>query len=145
MNTTRKPTPSSLALAALLALAPAVAVPDDAPSEDEEMKTWSVHAIDDLLAERAASGRDYLSFLRMPALHAGVYVLPAGGSDRQSPHEEDELYYVLEGRAGFRVDGEETRVEPGDVIYVKAGAEHRFHSIEEDLKLLVFFSTAESP
>lgn len=108
------------------------------------MKTWSIHEIEKLLEERQASGRPYLGFLRVPALHAGVYVLPKGGEDRQEPHDDDEIYYVLEGRAGFRADGAESTVKAGDVIYVKAGAEHRFHSIEEDLKLLVFFSTADS-
>jgi mannose-6-phosphate isomerase-like protein (cupin superfamily) len=117
---------------------------DGATAKGEKMKTWSIHAITKLLEEREASGRPYLGFLRVPALHAGVYVLPKGASDLQQPHDDDEIYYVLEGRAGFLVDGEETEVEPGAVIYVKAGAEHRFHSIEEDLKLLVFFSTAES-
>jgi hypothetical protein len=28
------------------------------------------------------------------------------------------------------------------VVFVKAGIEHRFHSIKEELKILVFFSGA---
>jgi hypothetical protein len=38
---------------------------------------------------------------------------------------------------------EDREVGPGAVIFVKAGDEHRFHSISEDLTLLVFFAPAE--
>ena len=74
----------------------------------------------------------------------GLYVLPAGGVDPQKPHAEDEVYYVVSGRGSIRVDAEDHQVEPGSIVFVKAGAEHRFHSIAEDLTLLVFFAPAES-
>src|SRR5262245_14077686 len=51
--------------------------------------------LDDLIARRAAEGRLYLEFLSVPDLSAGIYELPAGGVDPQSPHAEDELYYVI--------------------------------------------------
>lgn len=86
----------------------------------------------------------YSEFLRVPALSAGWYVLPAGGSDPQRPHREDELYYVTAGRAVVRVGAEDRPVEPGTIIYVPAGAEHRFHSITEELRVLVMFAPAES-
>ncbi len=70
-----------------------------------------------------------------------MYVLKAGAQDSHTPHEDDELYYVQEGRGMIQVEGKDYRVEPGGIIFVKAHAAHEFHSIEEDLKLLVFFST----
>ncbi len=79
----------------------------------------------------------------MPALSAGLYVLPAGAADTQSPHTEDEVYYVLAGRGAIHVEGEDRPVEPGSVIFVKAGDAHRFHSITEELILLVLFAPAE--
>ena len=54
-------------------------------------------------AERAQTGKLYQEFLRVPALSAGVYVLPAGGTDPQKPHKEDEMYYVVRGHAKMRV------------------------------------------
>jgi mannose-6-phosphate isomerase-like protein (cupin superfamily) len=96
-----------------------------------------------LLGERQTSGKLYLEFLRVASLSMGVYALPAGGTDPQSPHTEDEVYYVASGRGAIRVDGEDRSVQPGSVIFVPAGAEHRFHSITEDLTLLVFFAPAE--
>jgi len=92
---------------------------------------------------RARSGKAYLEFLRVPDLSAGLYQLPAGGTDPQSPHTEDELYYVVSGRAQIHVADEDRPVRAGSVVYVAKNVEHRFHSIEEDLTVLVFFAPAE--
>jgi mannose-6-phosphate isomerase-like protein (cupin superfamily) len=96
-----------------------------------------------LLDERAKSGRLYLEFLRVPALSAGLYVLPAGGVDPQGTHTEDEVYYIISGRGAIQVAGESRAVAAGSVVFVKAGDEHRFHSIAEELVILVFFAPAE--
>lgn len=99
--------------------------------------------LDDTLRERQQAGRLYFEFLRVPALSAGVYVLPPGGADPQQPHAEDELYYVASGAASIEVDGESRPVRAGSLIYVPAHAPHRFHSITEELRILVFFAPAE--
>lgn len=97
----------------------------------------------ELVRQRAASGKLYLEFLRVPDLSMGLYALPAGSSDPQSPHTEDEVYYVVEGKAKIKVANEDRVVRAGSVVYVPKHLEHRFHSIEEDLKILVFFAPAE--
>ena len=97
-----------------------------------------------LLADRQRSGPAYLEFLRVPSMSLGIYSLPAGSADPQKPHEEDEVYYVLRGRGMIRVGTEDRAVEPGSLVFVAAGVEHRFHSIAEELTLLVFFAPAES-
>jgi quercetin dioxygenase-like cupin family protein len=94
--------------------------------------------------QRAASGRLYREFLRVPALSAGLYVLPAGGTDPQKPHREDEIYYVIRGRARCQAGKEDREVSAGSVIFVAAELEHRFHDIEEELAVLVLFAPAES-
>ena len=96
-----------------------------------------------LVDERSRSGCLYLEFLRRPALSVGVYQLPAQGTDPQSPHTEDEVYYVVSGKAMVRVGAEDRSVGPGSIVYVAANIEHRFHAIEEDLIVLVFFAPAE--
>jgi mannose-6-phosphate isomerase-like protein (cupin superfamily) len=93
---------------------------------------------------REQSGKRYLEFLRIPAMSAGVYVLPAGGTDPQSPHQEDEMYYVVRGRARMRAGAEDQAVSEGSVIFVATGVEHRFYDITEELVVLVFFAPAES-
>jgi mannose-6-phosphate isomerase-like protein (cupin superfamily) len=100
--------------------------------------------IADLLAQRQRLGKPYLEFLRIPAMSAGLYILPAGATDRQQPHNEDEIYYVVRGRARMRVGEEDRLVTPGTIIFVEANVEHRFHDIDEDLEVLVLFGPAES-
>lgn len=100
--------------------------------------------ITNLQQQRHSTGRAYLEFLRVPSLSAGLYELPADGVDPQQPHDEDEIYYVISGQAQIHVDGEDRPVGPGSVIYVAAGIDHRFHSIEEDLTVLVVFAPAET-
>jgi mannose-6-phosphate isomerase-like protein (cupin superfamily) len=73
----------------------------------------------------------------------GLYVLPAGGVDPQSPHTEDEIYYVVSGKAQIKVADEDRVVQAGSVVYVAKNVEHRFHSIEEELTVIVFFAPAE--
>jgi mannose-6-phosphate isomerase-like protein (cupin superfamily) len=100
--------------------------------------------ISDLGKKRAQSGRSYLEFLRVPALSAGVYVLQAGATDQQQPHKEDEMYYVVSGRARMKVGSEDREVSVGSVIFVEANLEHRFYDIKQELTALVFFAPAES-
>src|ERR671939_314797 len=100
--------------------------------------------IGDVEAARAAAGRLYEEFLRVDSMSAGLYVLEAGSEDPQSPHAEDEIYYVIAGRAQVEVAGEHRAVGPGSVVFVGKRVDHRFHSIEERLELLVLFAPAES-
>jgi quercetin dioxygenase-like cupin family protein len=90
------------------------------------------------------SGKRYFEFLRVPAMSAGMYTLHAGGTDPQSPHREDELYYVIRGKARMKAGNEDHLVTAGSMIFVAAGVEHRFYDIEEELSVLVFFAPAES-
>lgn len=96
-----------------------------------------------LVEERQRSERLYLEFLRVPTLSVGLYALPAGASDPQQPHTEDEVYYVVSGQGQLRVGGEDRAVQAGSIVFVGAGVEHRFHSIQRDLSILVFFAPAE--
>jgi mannose-6-phosphate isomerase-like protein (cupin superfamily) len=100
--------------------------------------------IADLDEQRQQSGKRYFEFLRAPAMSAGVYVLSAGSPDPQSPHKEDEMYYVVRGRGRMRAGSEDQAVTEGSVIFVAAGVEHRFYEITEELTVLVFFAPAES-
>ncbi|HZY71018.1 MAG TPA: cupin domain-containing protein [Thermoplasmata archaeon] len=102
-------------------------------------------ALDRLITAARGGGVHYREFLRATALSAGLYFLPAGSDDRQVPHREDELYLVLRGRARFRLGADDREVGPNDLIYVAAGAEHRFHSVLEELVLLVVFAPPETP
>ncbi|MEU4209873.1 cupin domain-containing protein [Streptomyces sp. NPDC026206] len=100
--------------------------------------------LDELEVERAANDGAYLQFLRERNMSVGLYALNAGESDPQGPHAQDEVYVVMSGRASITVGPETTQVGRGSVVYVPAGATHRFHHISEDLRVLVVFSPPES-
>ena len=93
---------------------------------------------------RKKSAKSYLEFLRVSSLSAGVYVLATGSTDAQKPHREDEMYYVVRGRARMRIGGEDQVVAAGSIIFVAANIQHSFYEIAEELVVLVFFAPAES-
>jgi mannose-6-phosphate isomerase-like protein (cupin superfamily) len=97
-----------------------------------------------LAADRARRGDAYLEFLRVAAMSAGLYVLPAGSVDAQTPHGQDELYYVVRGKARMRAGAEDRPLEAGTVVFIAAHVEHRFYDIQEELMVLVLFAPAES-
>lgn len=96
--------------------------------------------MDDLLKSRRESGALYHEFLNVPSMRLGIYELAAGTDDPQQPHAQDEMYYAISGRAQIRVGDEDSAVESGSAIFVPAGVPHRFHSITEDLAMLVAFA-----
>lgn len=102
-----------------------------------------VYAVADIQKQQAGGDKRYLEFLREPSMSMGVYVLPAGGVDGQSPHTEDEVYYVVSGRGRFVSADEDVAVQAGSILFVPAHEEHRFHTIEETLHILVIFAPAE--
>lgn len=104
------------------------------------MDAWELSEVE---AARAATGRLYHEFLTVPDLSAGLYVIEAGGTDPQSPHTEDELYYVISGAATVTVGDDERDVRAGSLVFVAAHVPHRFHDITERLVLLVMFGPAE--
>lgn len=102
---------------------------------------WNLESLE---TQRVGQGGPYLEFLRTTSLSAGLYVLPAGAADAQTPHHEDELYYVARGKARMRIGDTDQAIGPGSVIFVAAEAQHRFHAIEEELTVVVFFAPPEA-
>ena len=99
-----------------------------------------VFELTEVIADHGRTDRLYHEFFVAPRLSLGLYVLPAGEPDPQSPHTEDEVYYVVQGRGMVRIGNEDRPVAPGSMVYVGEGVEHRFHSITEDLTILVVFA-----
>jgi mannose-6-phosphate isomerase-like protein (cupin superfamily) len=95
--------------------------------------------INDAKRRLQAAGGGYEIVHESPGIEIGVYVLVAPEPDRQQPHEDDELYVVLEGRGTLDVEGESSELEEGQAVFVEAGADHRFSGYE-GLSVLVIFS-----
>ena len=98
----------------------------------------------DVERERAHQGNAYREFLRVSSMSAGIYVLAAGSTDGQAPHRQDEMYYVVRGRARMRAGSQDQSIAPGSLLFVAAEVEHQFYAIEEELTVLVFFAPAET-
>ena len=107
------------------------------------MHSFEIEVVKQRLAE---AGGGYEVVHESAGLELGVYVLVAPEPDRQQPHEDDELYVVLEGTGVLQVEGEDVPVREGTAVFVEAGADHRFTAYEH-LSVLVLFERkpAENP
>jgi mannose-6-phosphate isomerase-like protein (cupin superfamily) len=100
--------------------------------------------LDDAIARAQAAPDSYAGkVMQSDLLSVGLYLLPAGGTDGQSPHHEDEVYFAVRGRATLRVGTEDHPVQPGTLLFVPARAVHFFHDISEELVLVVFWAPPE--
>jgi mannose-6-phosphate isomerase-like protein (cupin superfamily) len=99
--------------------------------------------LDDTIVRARAADGYAAEVLRSELLSVGVYLLPAGGTDDQTPHHEDEVYFAVRGRATLRVGDGDHPVHPGTLLFVPAEAVHFFHDITEELVLVVFWAPPE--
>lgn len=74
------------------------------------------------MGERFASG------FKHGSMSVELYV--PQGQDPQKPHEQDELYFIIEGTSILWIEGSEFQCAPGDAFFVKAGAAHHFLSFQ---------------
>ena len=79
----------------------------------------------------------YRSLFTHGTLDAGLYA--PRGTDPQRPHDRDEVYVIASGSGTFFHAGKRTPFEPGEVLFVPAGAEHRFEDFSDDFSTWVFF------
>jgi mannose-6-phosphate isomerase-like protein (cupin superfamily) len=96
---------------------------------------FEISAVRDRLRE---GGGGYEVVHESSGLELGVYVLVAPEPDRQQPHEDDEVYVVLEGTGVLEVEGKSVPVKEGSAVFVEAGVDHRFTAYEH-LSVLVLF------
>ena len=82
-------------------------------------------------------GAEFATLFRHGTLEVEFY--RPDGVDRQTPHTRDEVYVVASGRGAFLNGDQRHAVEAGEVLFVPAGAEHRFVDFTEDFATWVFF------
>ncbi len=90
-------------------------------------------------ADRARRNRDdpYSVALTRGTLELGFY--SPIEVDRQEPHDQDEVYVVLQGNGRFLNGDSITEFGPGDALFVPAGVEHRFLDFSDDTEMWVIF------
>ena len=102
---------------------------------------WQLFHLDELLKKVAGSEPRFHEFLHVRSMSMAVYRLPKGAKDMQSPHLEDEIYVVIEGKATLMVNGKEQEASKGAILFVAANTPHTFFDIKEDLTVLAFFGS----
>ena len=107
--------------------------------EDKEFPDVLLFEADSLITQLQTQDKRWTAFLRGENVLTGIYHLKAGMQDMQKPHDTDEVYYIIEGKARLIAGGVESMVAKGSIIFVKAEIPHKFVDIQEDLVVLVFF------
>jgi len=93
-----------------------------------------------IVGGHSENGELYHEFFKAKRVSVGLYGLKAGETAPHSPHTEDEIYYIVSGAGTIEIDGEHREVSAGSVIYVEEHVPHRFHTITEDLSIIVVFA-----
>lgn len=102
------------------------------------MNNWIVSGAEAQSAFAAdPQNRRYKDLIEHGSMRVGLYALRE--TDPQKPHDQDEIYIVAQGTGTFMNGGERKPFKPGDVIFVKAGVEHRFENFTSDFQTWVVF------
>ena len=86
----------------------------------------------------------FYTFLNKNTLSVGILVLQPGEKDTQEPHDNDEVYYVIEGDGFLKIKNKNYEVSKDKIFFVKKNVEHYFHANKKELKILYFFGGYES-
>ncbi|MCE2506641.1 MAG: cupin domain-containing protein [Nitrosopumilaceae archaeon] len=95
--------------------------------------------------EKIKNSSDYFhTFINHDSLATGVLVLQPGEEDTQTPHESDEVYYVISGDGFLRIRDKDYKVSKDKLFFAAKNVEHYFHSNTKELKVLYFFGGPDS-
>lgn len=91
----------------------------------------------------SASGLSRLA-LSDPSVEVRCYV-PKDGRDPQTPHDRDELYFVISGSGTFERQGKRVAFKAGDALFAAAHEQHRFVDFTGDFRTWVVFYGPQVP
>lgn len=83
------------------------------------------------------SEKEFVELFKHGSLQVEVY--KPDKTDKQQPHDRDEIYLIISGSGHFYCNGERVNFKHGDFLFVPAGIEHRFENFSEDFSTWVFF------
>lgn len=86
----------------------------------------------------------YHTFINRENLAVGILRLAPGQEDDQSPHESDEVYYVVRGDGFLNIAGKDYTISEAKVYFVGKNIEHKFHGNTKELVVLYFFGGPDS-
>lgn len=82
-------------------------------------------------------GQQWITMLHRGELEVELYA--PSGTDLQTPHTRDELYFILRGTGDFALSGRRHPFAPGEAYFVAAGVDHRFENFSDDFLTWVVF------
>ena len=86
----------------------------------------------------------FYTFINRENLAAGVLVLQPGEEDTQTPHDSDEIYYVIKGDGFLKINKKTYPVLEGKIFFVSKNVEHNFFGNSKELIVLYFFGGPDS-
>ncbi len=99
----------------------------------------------DTYLEKIKNNNSYFqTFINKDSLAAGVLVLKPGDEDTQTPHDSDEVYYIISGDGFLKIKDKDYKVSKDKLFFVAKDVEHFFHGNTKELKVLYFFSGPDS-
>ncbi|MGQ0794996.1 MAG: cupin domain-containing protein [Nitrosopumilaceae archaeon] len=90
------------------------------------------------------SGTYFHTFINNESLAAGVLRLAPGEDDTQTPHDSDEIYYIIDGDGFLNISGKDYPIREGWAYFVSKKVEHKFHGNKRELVVLYFFGGPDS-
>jgi len=95
--------------------------------------------------EKIKNNNSYFqTFINKDSLAAGVLVLKPGEEDTQTPHDSDEVYFVISGNGFLKIKDKDYKVSKDKLFFVAKDVEHYFHGNTQELKVLYFFGGPDS-
>ena len=94
-----------------------------------------------LIEQLERENTNYIEVLSEDSLSVELAQYP--NPESKTPHETDELYFVISGSGMVHVGDERYAVDKGDVVYVEQGVEHDFFDIDDKITALVVFANSE--
>ena len=99
----------------------------------------------DAYLEKIKNSSSYFhTFINKDSLAAGVLVLKPGEEDTQTPHDSDEVYFVLSGNGFLKIKEKNYKVSKDKLFFVAKDVPHFFHGNTQELKVLYFFGGPDS-
>ncbi|MGY5151988.1 MAG: cupin domain-containing protein [Candidatus Nitrosopumilus sp. bin_6a] len=99
----------------------------------------------DTYIEKIKNNSSYFdTFINKESLAAGILVLKPGEEDTQTPHESDEVYFVLSGNGFLKIKNKDYKVSKNKLFFVAKDVEHFFHGNTKELQVLYFFGGPDS-
>lgn len=99
----------------------------------------------DTYLEKIKNGSSYFqTFINKDSLAAGVLVLKPSEKDTQTPHDSDEVYYIISGDGFLKIKNKDYKVSKDKLFFVAKDVEHFFHGNTKELKVLYFFGGPNS-